>query len=174
MEQLSFKTLKMLGYKGYLKPEAPEKALQFGEGNFLRAFVEDFLDTANQKADWNGKIAMVQPTPRGRKTDVFNAQDGLYTLYLRGSRNGEKVDEKRVISSVSRCINPYRDYEAFLEAACSPALEMMVSNTTEAGIVFDPSAKLEDRPCLSFPGKLTQALYARFKKGLPGVVILSC
>ena len=88
--------------------------------------------------------------------------------------NGEKVDEKRVISSVSRCINPYRDYEAFLEAACSPALEMMVSNTTEAGIVFDPSAKLEDRPCLSFPGKLTQALYARFKKGLPGVVILSC
>ena len=117
MEQLSFKTLKTLGYKGYLKPEAPEKALQFGEGNFLRAFVEDFLDTANQKADWNGKIAMVQPTPRGRKTDVFNAQDGLYTLYLRGSRNGEKVDEKRVISSVSRCINPYRDYEAFLEAA---------------------------------------------------------
>lgn len=174
MEQLSFKTLETLGYKGYLKPEAPEKALQFGEGNFLRAFVEDFLDTANQKADWNGKIAMVQPTPRGRKTDVFNAQDGLYTLYLRGSRNGEKVDEKRVVSSVSRCINPYRDYEAFLEAACSPALEMMVSNTTEAGIVFDPSAKLEDRPCLSFPGKLTQALYARFKKGLPGVVILSC
>ena len=61
MEQLSFKTLKTLGYKGYLKTEAPEKALQFGEGNFLRAFVEDFLDTANQKADWNGKIAMVQP-----------------------------------------------------------------------------------------------------------------
>jgi len=174
MEQLSFKTLEALGYKGYLKKDAPEKVLQFGEGNFLRAFVEDFLDTANRNADWNGKVAMVQPTPRGRKTDVFNAQDGLYTLYLRGSRNGEKVDEKRIVSSVSRCINPYRDYEVFLEAACSPALEMIVSNTTEAGIVYDENAKLEDRPCLSFPGKLTQALYARFEKGLPGVVILSC
>ena len=174
MEQLSFKTLEALGYKGYLKKDAPEKVLQFGEGNFLRAFVEDFLDTANQNADWNGKVAMVQPTPRGRKTDVFNAQDGLYTLYLRGSRNGEKVDEKRIVSSVGRCINPYRDYEVFLEAACSPALEMIVSNTTEAGIVYDENAKLEDRPCLSFPGKLTQALYARFEKGLPGVVILSC
>jgi len=174
MKQLSFKTLEETGYQGYLKKDAPEKVLQFGEGNFLRAFVEDFLDTANRKADWDGKIAMVQPTPRGRKTDVFNAQDGLYTLYLRGSRNGVKVDEKRIISSVSRCINPYRDYEIFLEAACSPALEMIVSNTTEAGIVFDEGAKFTDRPCLSFPGKLTQALYARFVKGLPGVIILSC
>lgn len=174
MKQLSFKTLEELGYRGYLKKEAPEKVLQFGEGNFLRAFAEDFLDTANQKADWNGKIAMIQPTPRGNKADIFNAQDGLYTLYLRGSRNGEKVDEKRIISSVSRCINPYRDYETFLEAACSPALEMIISNTTEAGIVFDGEAKFTDRPCLSFPGKLTQALYARFEKGLPGVVILSC
>ncbi len=174
MKQLSFKTLEELGYRGYLKKEAPEKVLQFGEGNFLRAFAEDFLDTANQKADWNGKIAMIQPTPRGNKADIFNAQDGLYTLYLRGSRNGEKVDEKRIVSSVSRCINPYRDYETFLEAACSPALEMIISNTTEAGIVFDGKAKFTDRPCLSFPGKLTQALYARFEKGLPGVVILSC
>ena len=174
MDQLSFKTLAKLGYKGYLKKKAPEKVLQFGEGNFLRAFVEDFLDQANEKADWNGKVAIVQPTPRGRKTDAINAQDGLYTLYLRGSENGRKVDEKRVISSVSRCINPYRDYDGFIEAACGKDLEIITSNTTEAGIAYDPAMKLEDRPCLSFPGKLTQALYARFQKGLPGLLILSC
>jgi tagaturonate reductase len=174
MEQLSFQTLQKIGYKGYIKKAAPIKALQFGEGNFLRAFVEDFLDQANERADWNGKVAVVQPTPRGRKTDIINAQDGLYTLYLRGSEKGCKVDEKRVISSVACCINPYRDYDSFLEAACSPDLEFITSNTTEAGIVYDPEAKPTDTPCLSFPGKLTQALYARYQKGLPGVVILSC
>lgn len=174
MEQLCFSTLEKLGYTGFLQKNAPEKVLQFGEGNFLRAFVEDFLDTANEKAGWNGKVAMIQPTPRGRKTALVNKQDGLYTLYLRGSVNGRKIDEKRIISSVSRCIDPYTDYEAFIEAACSLELEFITSNTTEAGIVYDPAARPEDRPCLSFPGKLTQALFARFQKGLPGVAVLSC
>lgn len=174
MEQLSLRTLKNLGYRGYLKEKAPIKVLQFGEGNFLRAFVEDFLDQANEKANWNGKVAVIQPTPRGRKTDIINGQDGLYTLYLRGSEKGKKVDEKRIISSIACCINPYREFDKFLEAACSPNLEFITSNTTEAGIAYDPEAKATDTPCLSFPGKLTQALYARYRKGLPGVVILSC
>lgn len=174
MEQLSFETLDKLGFTGFLQRKAPEKVLQFGEGNFLRAFVEDFLDTANAKAGWNGKVVMVQPTPHGRKKDLINAQDGLYTLYLRGSAHGKKVDEKRIISSVSRCIDPYTEYDAFIEAACGPELEFITSNTTEAGIVYDPFARLADRPCASFPGKLTQALYARFQKRLPPVAVLSC
>ena len=129
MEQLSLRTLKNLGYRGYLKEKAPIKVLQFGEGNFLRAFVEDFLDQANEKANWNGKVAVIQPTPRGRKTDIINGQDGLYTLYLRGSEKGKKVDEKRIISSIACCINPYREFDKFLEAACSPNLEFITSNT---------------------------------------------
>lgn len=174
MEPLSFKTLASLGYEGYLKESAPEKVLQFGEGNFLRAFVEDFLDIANRDAGWDGKVVMVQPTPRGRKTDIVNAQDGLYTLYLRGREKGREINQKRVISSVSRCIDPYRDYSLFLEAACNPNLEFIVSNTTEAGIIYDPAARFTDEPCMSFPGKLTQVLYARFQNHLSGIPILSC
>jgi len=173
MELLSYKTLEKIDYKGYLKKEAPEKVLQFGEGNFLRAFVDYWFELANEKADWNGKVCLLQPISMGL-TDMINAQDGLYTLYLRGSENGQKVDDKRVMSVVSRCLSPYRDFEQMLEVAKNPALEVIASNTTEAGIAYDPSCKLEDKPCASFPGKLTQVLYARFQAGLGGVVILSC
>src|SRR5699024_8483478 len=101
---------------------------------------------------------------------------GLYTLYLRGRQNGEKIDQKRVISSVSRCLNPYEKegYEAMMAVAVSDDLEYIVSNTTEAGIVYDPACQPEDCPPASFPAKLTQVLYARYGAGKPGVVILSC
>ena len=100
----------------------------------------------------------------------------LYTLYLRGRQNGEKVDVKRVISSVSRCLNPYekQDYDAMMDVAAGEALEYIVSNTTEAGIVYDPSCRLEDCPPASFPAKLTQVLLHRWRAGRPGVVVLSC
>ena len=99
-----------------------------------------------------------------------------YTLYLRGRQNGEKVDAKRVISSVSRCLNPYekQDYDAMMDVAAGEALEYIVSNTTEAGIVYDPSCRLEDCPPASFPAKLTQVLLHRWRAGRPGVVVLSC
>lgn len=173
MEKLSYATLEKVGYQGYLKKKAPEKVLQFGEGNFLRAFVDYWFELSNEKADWNGKVCLVQPISQGL-TDIINGQDGLYTLYLRGAENGQKVDEKRVMSVCSRCLSPYKDFDTMLEVAASPALEVIASNTTEAGIAYDPSCKLEDRPCASFPGKLTQVLYARYKAGLGGVVILSC
>lgn len=173
MEKLNYKVLEASGYKGYVKKEAPEKALQFGEGNFLRAFVDYFLDCANERADWNGKAALVQPIAQGL-TELINEQEGLYTLYLRGSEKGEKVDDRRVISAVSRCINPYEDYEAVEELACSDDLEYIISNTTEAGIVYDPESALEQCPPNSFPGKLTKLLYARYKAGKKGLVILSC
>ncbi len=175
MEKLSYQTLDKTGYSGYLLRQAPEKVLQFGEGNFLRAFVNYWFDVANEKAGWNGKCVLVQPIAFGL-TDMINAQEGLYTLYLQGTENGEKVDRKRVISSVSRCLNPYEEkgFAEMLKLAVSDDLEFVVSNTTEAGIVYDSTCALDDRPCASFPGKLTQVLYARWKAGKNGLVILSC
>lgn len=175
MEQLSYQTLKATGYSGYLLEKAPERVLQFGEGNFLRAFVDYWFDVANEKAGWNGKCVLVQPIAAGL-AKLINAQDGLYTLYLRGRQNGEKVDHKRVISSVSRCLNPYEasDYAAMMEVAVSDDLAYIVSNTTEAGIVYDPSCQKDEQPPSSFPAKLTQVLLRRYEAGKPALVILSC
>ena len=175
MEQLCYETLEKAGYTGYLLKNAPERVLQFGEGNFLRAFADYWFDMANEKAGWNGKCVLVQPIAQGL-TQLINRQEGLYTLYLRGRKNGEKVDAKRVISSVSRCLNPYekQDYDAMMDVAAGEALEYIVSNTTEAGIVYDPSCRLEDCPPASFPAKLTQVLLHRWRAGRPGVVVLSC
>ena len=175
MEQLCYETLEKAGYTGYLLKNAPERVLQFGEGNFLRAFADYWFDMANEKAGWNGKCVLVQPITQGL-TQLINRQEGLYTLYLRGRQNGEKVDAKRVISSVSRCLNPYekQDYDAMMDVAAGEALEYIVSNTTEAGIVYDPSCRLEDCPPASFPAKLTQVLLHRWRAGRPGVVVLSC
>ena len=175
MEQLCYETLEKAGYTGYLLKNAPERVLQFGEGNFLRAFADYWFDMANEKAGWNGKCVLVQPITQGL-TQRINRQEGLYTLYLRGRQNGEKVDAKRVISSVSRCLNPYekQDYDAMMDVAAGEALEYIVSNTTEAGIVYDPSCRLEDCPPASFPAKLTQVLLHRWRAGRPGVVVLSC
>ena len=175
MEKLNYEVLKKSGYDGYILEQAPEKVLQFGEGNFLRAFADYWFDVSNEKAGWNGKCVLVQPIRPGL-AQLINEQEGLYTLYLRGRENGEKVDRKRVISCVSRCLNPYEeaDYASMMELARSESLEYVVSNTTEAGIVYDPACKLTDRPADSFPGKLTQVLLERWAAGRPGIVILSC
>ena len=175
MEKLNYAVLKQSGYTGYILEKAPEKVLQFGEGNFLRAFVNYWFDLANEKADWNGKCVLVQPIAPGL-AKMINEQEGLYTLYLRGSQDGQKVDDKRVISSVSRCLNPYEEdgFQQMLEVAASDDLEIIVSNTTEAGIVYDPACQLNDRPCSSFPGKLTQVLYHRYQAGKKGILMLAC
>ena len=175
METLNYQVLEKSGYKGYVLKDAPEKVLQFGEGNFLRAFVDYWFDVSNEKVGWNGKCCLVQPIAPGL-AKLINAQEGLYTLYLRGRQNGEKVDAKRVISSVSRCLNPYEkeDYDAMMQVAVSDDLEYIVSNTTEAGIVYDPACQANDCPPSSFPAKLTQVLLARYNAKKPGVVVLSC
>ena len=136
MEKLNYEVLRKSGYNGYILQDAPVKVMQFGEGNFLRAFVDYWFDMANEKAGWNGKVTLVQPIGNGL-TELVNEQEGLYTLYLRGSENGQKVNNKRVISSVKNCINPYTEdgYKAMMELAKSPDLEYIVYNTTEAGIV---------------------------------------
>ena len=175
MEKLSYEVLKKSGYTGYILENAPEKILQFGEGNFLRAFVDYWFDMSNEKVGWNGKAVLVQPIAPGL-AKLINEQEGLYTLYLRGRENGEKVDRKRVVSSVSRCLNPYEkaDYDAMMEVAVSDDLEYIVSNTTEAGIVYDPACQQDDCPPSSFPAKLTQVLYKRWQAGKKPLVILSC
>ena len=175
MALLNYKVLAESGYKGFVLKDAPEKIMQFGEGNFLRAFVDYFFDIANEKAGFNGKAVLVQPIAQGL-TKMINDQEGLYTLYLRGSEKGEKVDLKRVISSCSRGVNPYDEggWDKVLELARSKDLEIVVSNTTEAGIVYDPDSKFDQVPPNSFPAKLTRVLYERFKAGLDGLVILSC
>jgi len=177
MKRLSHKTLKETGYSGYVMPDAPERILQFGEGNFLRAFVDYFFDVLNEREGFNGKIAMVQPIERGL-TDMINEQEGLYTLYLQGSESGQAVRHKRVITSVSRCIDPYRNYDEFISCAKNPDLKYIVSNTTEAGIVYSDIDKITDKPAKNFPAKLTQFMYERFKifEGKPntGFVVLSC
>lgn len=178
MENISYDALEKIGYKGYLLPkDAPEKVLQFGEGNFLRAFVDRFFDMGNEATGWNGKIVMVQPISGAFGfADGINAQDDLYTVLVRGKEDGNTVDESRVISACSRCINPYRedDYRAMMEVAVSDDLEIIVSNTTEAGIAYDPSCKADDMPPASFPAKLVQVLHARWAAGKSGVIVLAC
>ena len=175
MELLNYDVLAKSGYTGFVQKDAQVKVLQFGEGNFLRAFVDYFFDISNEKAGFDGKVALVQPIAQGL-TKLINDQEGLYTLYLRGSENGEKVDLKRVISAVDCCLNPYEktDFDKMMEIATSDSLDIIVSNTTEAGIAYDPSCKFDDVPASGFPGKLTQVLYARYKAGKKGVVVLSC
>ncbi|WP_034446888.1 tagaturonate reductase [Butyrivibrio sp. AE2032] len=175
MELLNYDVLAKSGYDGYVLKDAPIRVLQFGEGNFMRAFVDYFFDISNEKAGFNGKVALVQPISQGL-TKLINDQEGLYTLYLRGSENGQKVDAKRVISACDCCLNPYdkSDYDRMMEIAESDDLDIIASNTTEAGIAYDPSCNFEDVPANSFPGKLTQVLYRRYKAGKKGIVVLSC
>lgn len=179
MRRLSYATLDEIQYDGYLLKEAPERVLQFGEGNFLRAFADHFIDVMNEKADFHGKVVLVSPRGgEGRVWKAVNEQEGLYTLFLRGNENGRKVNGKRVLSCVSRCLDPCSEYDAYMACAENPDLRFIISNTTEAGIRYDEACRLEDRPAASFPGKLTQFLYARYRKfGAQkgkGFVILPC
>lgn len=177
MEKLCYATLEKQGYDGYLLKEAPERVLQFGEGNFLRAFVDYFIDMLNERTGFNSKVVLCQPIAPGL-ADMINEQEGLYTLFLRGFENGKKVNDKRVISCVSRCLNPYKEYDEVLTCAENPDLRYIACNTTEAGIAYDPSCQFTDVPADSYPGKLTQFLYKRFEKfgkeAGKGFVILSC
>ena len=182
METLNYKVLAETGYNGYILKDAPVKVMQFGEGNFLRAFVDYFYDIANEKAGYNGKVKLVQPIGNfPQMADWINEQEGLYTLYLRGSEKGQKVDAKRVISCVSDCVCPYVDgkWDEVLALARSEELETVVSNTTEAGIAYTQGDSAFDQvPPNSFPAKLTRVLFERYKAfngaADKGLVILSC
>lgn len=145
------------------KQSYPEKVLQFGEGNFMRAFVDWKIDVLNQKTDFNGSVVVVQPIEHGL-VDKLNEQDGLYTLYLQGIKNGKAVKEHSPIQSISRGLDLMTDYDDYLKVAENPELRFIFSNTTEAGIAYDESDQLTDRPQKTFPGKLTAFMYHRYQK----------
>ncbi|QUH26818.1 tagaturonate reductase [Serpentinicella alkaliphila] len=162
-------------YKDYL--EYPERILQFGEGNFLRAFVDWIVDKMNKELDFNTGVLVVGPL-NNDKVYELNDQSGLYTLLIKGIENRKLINESTIINSITRAINTYRDYDEYLKAAESPEMRFIISNTTEAGIVYDNKDKLEDRPQNSFPGKLTAFLYHRYKSFngdlSKGLIILPC
>ncbi len=150
-----------------------ETILQFGTGNFLRGFADYFIDALNKQGLYGGKIVVVSPT-NSKAVEKINAQKGRYNLILRGIENGKEVSSINEINSISRAVNPYADFNGFLSLAENPDLRFVISNTTEAGISFDDTCKITDKPAGSFPAKLTQFLYERYKKGLNGFVILAC
>ncbi|HYE82321.1 MAG TPA: tagaturonate reductase [Clostridia bacterium] len=155
----------------------PEKILQFGEGNFLRGFVDWMINAVNERELFNGRVVVVQPLEQGL-SEVLNRQDGLYTLYLRGIQAGKVVEEKNIISSISRGINIYSQFDEYLKCAENPDLRFIISNTTEAGIAYNPNDRADDRPPVSFPGKLTVLLNKRFRyfngDASKGFVIIPC
>lgn len=140
----------------------PEKVLQIGEGNFLRAFADWMVEKMNQEGYFNGSVVLCQPSGRSM-AGRLNAQRCVYTVLMRGVEEGRVVERSEVVTSVSRCINPYDDYEALLAAARSPELRVIVSNTTEAGIAYHAGDKPGDRPPVSYPAKMTVILHERYK-----------
>ncbi|WP_187263337.1 tagaturonate reductase [Pontibacter beigongshangensis] len=145
-----------------LPQQRPVKVLQFGEGNFLRGFVDWMIDILNEKTDFNGAVEIVQPLGQGI-VHLLNKQDGLYHLLLEGIQGGEQTQEIRLISCVADSLNPYDDYQDYLRRGENPDLQFVISNTTEAGIAFGAADKDMDTLPSSFPGKLTALLYHRFK-----------
>ncbi len=155
----------------------PERVIQFGEGNFLRAFCDWIIQRMNDELDFNSSVAVVQPIAQGLG-DLINSQDGLYHLILEGVKDGNPVREKQLIDCITRCVNPYSDYAAYEELFLSEEVRFVVSNTTEAGIQWAEGESLAMKPQPSFPGKMTALLYNRFKKfegaADKGLIVICC
>lgn len=144
------------------KKERPVKVVQFGEGNFLRAFVDYMIDIANEQGKFNGDIVLIKPIEFGN-LDNFHAQDCQYTVSLRGIVDGEAKILNRQVTSVADAVDTYNNYDKYMGLAELDTLRFVVSNTTEAGIVFDNTDKFDSKPPKTFPGKLTKFLYHRFE-----------
>lgn len=154
-------------------PAYPERVIQFGAGNFMRAFVDWQLQQMNRQGLFQASAIVVQPTRNGQ-AEAINKQDGLFTVLQNGIYQGQTIDSREIVASVSRVVNPYTQFEDFLALAENDALEFITSNTTEAGIAYDASDRAGDAPPLSFPGKLTALLFRRYALGKTGFVIIPC
>lgn len=150
-----------------------ETIIQFGEGGFLRSFVDMFVHKMNEQGLYDGKVVVVQPIENGL-VSVLNEQNGTYHQFLRGIEDGEVVESCTKVESISRGINVYTQYQEFLELAHNPDMRIIISNTTEAGIAFCEDDRLEHKPPKSYPAKLTALLYERFQAGLPGFLLFPC
>lgn len=144
----------------YTRPSHPVKVLQFGEGIFLRAFADYAIDITNEEKGFDGSIAVI--LPRSGKTDRFAKQNNIYTVCLRGQQDGQVYKENRVITSIDSVISARDEYDAFMALAHEDALEFVISNTTDAGIVFNEADQFADCPPSTFPAKLTKFLYERY------------
>lgn len=153
----------------YAKTIRPERVIQFGEGGFLRGFVDWMLQKVNETTDFNGDVVVVQPIENGM-CDMLTAQDCVYTHIIRGI---EGVD-KTIVDVISRCVKPYDDFAAYMALAENPELRFVVSNTTESGIVFSDADKVTDAPPKTFPAKVTLLLKKRYDLGLKGFIFLPC
>lgn len=155
----------------------PIKVVQFGEGNFLRAFVDYAFQRLNNEVDFNAGIAMVQPLKEGM-VNMINDQDGLYNLFMNGIKKGEKIQDIELITNIVKAINPYTDFADFIALAKEEELQFIVSNTTEAGIEYVESDTPDSQPPGSFPAKLTVLLHERFKHfngdKAKGLTIIPC
>ena len=176
MVQLNASTLPSVKMARGVAPKT-ERVIQFGEGGFLRAFCDWMIDMANEKTGMDAGVVIVQPIERGM-VSMLNEQDGLYTLILRGQVDGKPSKDERIIQSVKRGLSPYEDFEGYLALAHNPDMRIIISNTTEAGIVYTGKDSFDDKPQASYPGKLTRLLYERFtalggKKGT-GFILLPC
>jgi len=169
--------LKTLKRKDLSIDHRPVKVLQFGEGNFLRGFVNWIIDVMNEKTDFNGNVHIIQPLSMGL-APMIEKQDGLYHVLLEGIFRGDTVQESRMITSVTGAMNPFDDYNDYLALADNADLQFVISNTTEAGIAFDPLDKDRSNLPVTFPGKLTALLYRRYEtfqgKKDAGLVLIPC
>ncbi len=154
--------MEKLNKKIHDKPNRPVKVLQFGEGNFLRAFVDWIIQKMNEKGVFNGGVCVVQPMPFGRVKELAE-QDGLYTLILQGRQNGQDIRQPQIIDVLEDFINPFEQYDKYLEYAKSEDLEFIISNTTEAGIAYDPNDTDLTVTPKSYPGKLLAFLKKRYE-----------
>jgi tagaturonate reductase len=141
----------------------PERIIQFGEGNFLRGFIDWMIQRLNEQDLFNGLVVAIQPTPYGKVVPKLNIQNGLYTLVLQGVEQGKDVEKIEVISSISRGINPYDQWSEVLKVAENKEIKFVFSNTTEAGLTYMEEEYFPDRSPFSYPGKLTAFLYHRYK-----------
>ena len=153
--------MEVLSAKTHTIKKRPIKIMQFGEGNFLRGFIEWIIQDMNDKGAINSNIAVVQPMPIGR-IDNLKEQDGLYTVCLEGVDKGEKKQTREIIDVLGDFINPFTDYDYYLSYAKSEELETVISNTTEAGIALDETDTDFSVCPKSFPGKLLAFLKARY------------
>lgn len=150
-----------------------EKIIQFGTGNFLRAFADYFIDKLNKDNLFDGKVVIVSPT-NSKTVEKINSQQGKYNLYIRGISDNKEICNRIQIDSISRAINPYMDFDSYISLAHNQEFRYIISNTTEAGIIFSQDDKFNDRPAKSFPAKLTQLLFERYKLNLDGFIIFAC
>ena len=150
-----------------------EKVIQFGEGGFLRGFVDWIIKLTNDCTDFSGGVVVVQPIEFGM-CEKLEEQDSIYTHVMRGMKNGTPTVEKEIIDVITRTVNPFKNYDEYLKLAENPDFRFIVSNTTESGIVFDEKDSPEASPKVSFPAKVTLLLKKRFDLGLGGFIFLPC